>query len=194
MAAGCRTAAGARAAVTVPRAMARSTPIASAPTATGATARSTCANAAKAASATTTATWSAKAAGAATCRNPNMKGGTLYAQCQRMNGGWRDSSIDPRQCGKGGVANDNGNLICEGGGGGNTPGGSWQQTCRNANVNGGTLYAQCQRMNGGWRYSSIDPRQCGNGGVANNDGNLVWEGGGGGGGDKLPGGSWQQSC
>ena len=122
-----------------------------------------------------------------------MKGGTLYAQCQRMNGGWRDSSIDPRQCGNRGVSNDNGNLVCEGGGGGTMPGGSWQQTCRNANMKGGTLYAQCQRMNGGWRDSSIDPRQCGNGAVVNNDGNLVCEGGGGGG-YKLPGGSWQQSC
>jgi len=129
-----------------------------------------------------------------TCRNSNMKGGTLYAQCQRMNGGWRDSSIDPRQCGNRGVSNDNGNLVCEGGGGGNLPGGSWQQTCRNSNMKGGTLYAQCQRMNGSWRDSSIDARQCGgNGGVANNDGNLVCESGGGGG-DKLPGGSWQQSC
>src|SRR5438477_650270 len=100
-----------------------------------------------------------------TCRNMDMKGGTLYAQCQRMNGGWRDSSIDPRQCGNRGVSNDNGNLVCEGGGGGTMPGGSWQQTCRNANMKGGTLYAQCQRMNGGWRDSSIDPRQCGNRGV-----------------------------
>ena len=30
------------------------------------------------------------------------------------------------------------------------PNGSWQQTCRNANMKGGTLYAQCQRMNGGY--------------------------------------------
>src|SRR5438552_7563142 len=126
-----------------------------------------------------------------TCRNANMKGGTLYAQCQRMNGGWRDSSIDPRQCGNRGVSNDNGNLVCEGGGGGTMPGGSWQQTCRNSNMKGGTLYAQCQRMNGGWRDSSIDPRQCGNRGVSNDNGNLVCEGGGGG---TMPGGSWQQTC
>ena len=127
------------------------------------------------------------------CRNGATRNGWLYADCRRTNGNWRSSSIDLRQCGNRGVANDNGNLVCEGRGG-NMPSGSWQQTCRNSNMRGGTLYAQCQRMNGGWRDSSIDPRQCGgNGGVANNDGNLVCEGGGGGG-DRLPGGSWQQSC
>jgi hypothetical protein len=126
------------------------------------------------------------------CRNGNMNYNMLYAQCQRVNGSYRVSSIDPRSCGNRGVGNNDGNLVCEGGGGGNLPSGSWRQSCRNGNMYYSTLNAQCQRVNGSWRDSSIDTRSCGNRGVGNNDGNLVCEGGAGGG--NLPGGSWRQSC
>ena len=110
------------------------------------------------------------------CRNGTMQNGMLYAQCQRADGGRRDSSIDARRCNGGRVANDNGNLVCEsGGGGGQLPGGSWSQSCRNATLQKGTLYAQCQRADGGWRDSSIDPRGCSGNRVGNNNGNLVCE-------------------
>jgi hypothetical protein len=127
-----------------------------------------------------------------TCRNSNVQGNMLYASCQRMNGGWRDSSINYRQCRNFAVANDNGNLVCESNSNnGWMPGGSWQQTCRNSSVQGNTLYASCQKMNGGWRDSSINYRQCSNGAVANDNGNLVCENNYN---NQLPGGSWQQTC
>jgi hypothetical protein len=127
-----------------------------------------------------------------TCRNSSVQGNMLYASCQRMNGGWRDSSINYRQCRNFAVANDNGNLVCESNSNnGWMPGGSWQQTCRNSSVQGNTLYASCQKMNGGWRDSSINYRQCSNGAVANDNGNLVCENNYN---NQLPGGSWQQTC
>ena len=105
----------------------------------------------------------------------------------------RSTSIDPQRCANNTVGNDDGYLVCEGSGNGQLPGGSWNQSCRNANMRKGWLYADCRRIDGGWRSSSIDAQRCGRGGVANDNGNLVCEGSGGGGG-KLPGGSWQQSC
>ena len=99
----------------------------------------------------------------------------LYAQCQRINGSWRNTSIDARSCGNRGAGNVDGNLVCEGGSGGNLPYGSWRQSCQNGTMNFSTLYAQCRRVNGSWRDSSIDIHSCGSRGVGNNDGNLVCE-------------------
>ncbi|MFO1056993.1 MAG: CVNH domain-containing protein [Dongiaceae bacterium] len=129
------------------------------------------------------------------CRNARMKNGELRADCQRMDGSTRQSSIDPSRCQGNAVANDNGNLVCErNGNNGRMPGGSWQQTCRNSSVQGGTLYASCQRSNGSWRDSSINYRQCSNNAVANDNGRLVCENDYNGGGGQMPGGSWQQTC
>ena len=88
--------------------------------------------------------------------------------------------------------------------GGNTPNGSYSQSCSNAYVNGGRLYAQCQDTRRGRRTSSLDITGCGRSDIANDDGLLIcgsgrgrfengngngggWSGGNGGGNN---GGGW----
>jgi hypothetical protein len=46
------------------------------------------------------------------CARPEMRGPILVAQCQGVDGGWYDTSIDMRACRSGSVANVNGNLVC----------------------------------------------------------------------------------
>jgi hypothetical protein len=124
------------------------------------------------------------------CRNGKMRNGQLYASCQKQNGSWRDTSIDPGRCNGNAVGNDNGNLVCENSYG-RMPGGSWSQTCRNGNIQNGQLYASCQKTNGKWKDSSIDYRSCRDNQVANNDGRLVCQNDMG---SAMPGGSWSQTC
>ncbi len=54
------------------------------------------------------------------------------------------------------------------------PGGSYQQSCTNARMNGSTLSASCTATNGQQTYSSIDVRQCQSRGtdIANRNGYL----------------------
>lgn len=148
-----------------------------------------------------------------TCQNVNMRGNLLQARCAKRDGGWRDTTLDYRNC-RGDIINDDGNLRCGTGGGqwqGRGPGGFWgggmpqgdyQQTCQNVNMNGGMLQARCQKRDGGWRDTSIDYRDC-RGGIVNDDGNLRcdnsgrWQSGGPGGGywqGRMPRGSYEQSC
>lgn len=61
--------------------------------------------------------------------------------------------------------------------GGTVPGGSYQQSCTNASVNGTVLSASCRNDAGQWAYSSIDVRQCSGGGIANYNGRLACENG-----------------
>jgi hypothetical protein len=74
------------------------------------------------------------------------------------------------------------------------PTGSWQASCRNANVSGRRFSAQCTATNGRWVFSSIDLNQCPSRQVGNSNGQLFCEGGRPGFGGNLPGGSWRQSC
>jgi len=59
-----------------------------------------------------------------------------------------------------------------------TPGGSYQQTCRDIGVRGSTLYATCKDEGGNWRNTQLsDYRRC-NGEIQNLNGNLSCTGGG----------------
>jgi CVNH domain len=52
------------------------------------------------------------------------------------------------------------------------PSGSYQQTCRNIDARGSTLYATCDNGNGGWQATQLsDFQRCG-GGIQNINGNL----------------------
>src|SRR5215467_15538052 len=51
------------------------------------------------------------------------------------------------------------------------PPGSYQQTCTNLSMNGSTLYARCQDVNGGWRSTSLNVQNC-TGEIINNNGSL----------------------
>jgi hypothetical protein len=145
------------------------------------------------------------------CQNIRMRGGLLTARCTGPNGLVR-TSIDPRTCRGGDIANNNGQLVCNGGTGygngygngrrhhhrdngygnggynngygrggrygngngngyGNVPSGSYQQSCTNAVMRGGVLTATCPG-NGGSMTTSIDPRSCRGGDIANVNGRL----------------------
>ncbi len=156
------------------------------------------------------------------CQNIRMRGGLLTARCTGPNGLVR-TSIDPRTCRGGDIANNNGQLVCNGGtsygngygngngngygrhrhrhhhgdngygnggynngygpggrygngngngnGYGNVPSGSYQQSCTNAVMRGGILTATCPG-NGGSMTTSIDPRSCRGGDIANVNGRL----------------------
>lgn len=147
-----------------------------------------------------------------TCQNIRLNGNRLEARCQKKEGGSRDTSIDYRSC-RGQIINDDGNLRCDtsgaaqGGYGGywqgGLPQGSYQQTCRDARIDGDHLEARCRDKDGQWRNTYVDLRGC-RGDIANNDGNLRcedrggWQGGGYGQGGRwgggLPQGSYQQTC
>jgi len=133
------------------------------------------------------------------CRDARVNGSgpnaMLSASCQDSRGRWSYSSIRFSQC-RGDIANQNGRLACAwgGGGGGGGPGwggglpnGTYQQSCRDARVNGNMLSASCQDNRGRWNYSSIRYRDC-RYDIRNDNGRLACEfGGGGGGGGGGPG-------
>jgi CVNH domain len=109
-----------------------------------------------------------------TCQDIAMNGAMLQARCQKIDGGWRETSIDSRQCG-GQIINDDGRLTCEGGGAGGwhggLPGGDYAKTCHDIRTNGTVLQAHCQKKDGSFRKTSIDYRGC-RGTVINDDGYL----------------------
>ncbi len=118
-----------------------------------------------------------------TCQDINFNGTRLSARCQKVDGGWRNSSIDYRNCRGGEVINDNGNLRCgQGGYGyrgghmagwqGGLPPGDYKRTCQNMRVSGNKLSATCQKTDGSWHDTSLNNfNQCRND-IANVDGNL----------------------
>ena len=119
------------------------------------------------------------------CRDIRISGATLTATCQDSRGRWQYSSLNYRNC-RDDIANQNGRLACGwngggGGGWGQIPAGSYQQSCRDVRANGNTLTATCQDSRGRWRSSSLNYRDC-RGDVANDNGQLTcrWNGDGGG--------------
>jgi len=75
-------------------------------------------------------------------------------------------------------------LRCQGGQAGNPgslPPGSWQASCRNAYLDGGTLHAECRTVNNRWRDARLNMNACPWGPVANDNSRLVCGGGQGGG-------------
>jgi len=108
------------------------------------------------------------------CRNMNVNGDILQAQCQRRDGSWRFSSIDYDEC-YDDITNQNGRLQCGQRHHHNMlPRGSYKQSCRDLSVNGDVLSAQCQKRDGNWRWSSIDYGDC-YGDITNHNGRLICE-------------------
>lgn len=126
-----------------------------------------------------------------TCRNIRSNGDRLFANCQRADGGWNDTSLDYRNC-RGEVINDNGNLRCGGGGydnrgynsgynrayanggrwDGGLPPGDYKRTCRNMSVDGDRLNGTCQRVDGGWKNTSLKHFDRCQSMIVNDNGNL----------------------
>jgi CVNH domain len=139
------------------------------------------------------------------CQNIHYRNNMLVARCNGPNGQLVRSSIDPRTCRGGDIANMNGQLTCNGGRGrygrgngygygnngygnngygnngygnngygygrGGVAGGSYRQSCTNAYMRNGLLYATCPGR-GTTMTTSIDPRSCRGGDIANVDGRL----------------------
>jgi hypothetical protein len=125
--------------------------------------------------------------------------GRMSAQCRDTRGRYRSTTLDYSGC-RGDIGNNNGQLICNGGrpgygggqgrpgqGGGGyggpgqgnggwngpLPAGSWQRSCRNSDMRGPRVTAQCQGERGRWFDTSIDVRSCRSGRLMNQNGQLV---------------------
>ena len=73
------------------------------------------------------------------CRDMNVEADELWARCQRQDGGWRQSSIDFRNCYRD-ITNDNGRLVCGRRHHHNMlPRGSYKDSCRDLSMNGDIL-------------------------------------------------------
>jgi len=127
-------------------------------------------------------------------------GRLLTAQCRTSNGSTRNTSLRFENC-RGDISNNNGNLTCSnlggGVGGARPPSGSYQQTCRDARMQGSTLSASCRDNRNRWQSSSINTNNCRGRDIANINGRLTCSGGGGGGGGgagQIPSGSFQSTC
>ncbi len=112
-----------------------------------------------------------------TCQNERVERGDLVADCADRNGRWRHSELANHRFCRGDIANDNGVLICDRDNNGNdddyaVPTGSWRQTCRDEDVSGTILSAECRDRLGRWVETSVDLRGCRQG-VANMNGRLV---------------------
>jgi hypothetical protein len=129
------------------------------------------------------------------CRNARVQGdywggaGTLVANCRNDQGRYVSSLLEYARCRNNDIYNDNGRLRCDrrgGGGGGNNdgnqgggnwggwgnvPNGSYLTSCRNAEVRGRTLYADCRTRRGGYVQAAIAYRFC-RGDISNNNGQL----------------------
>jgi hypothetical protein len=108
-----------------------------------------------------------------TCRNIEVRGGVLHAQCRGIGGNWNTTSIRIAQCIGSEIVNGNGGLRC---GGVIRPDGPYLQTCKNIHVlktseHRGFLMASCQDSSGRWRGNNLDI-PC-RGQVHNENGRLV---------------------
>lgn len=71
------------------------------------------------------------------------------------------------------------------------PPGSYRESCKDCNVDNGWLRCRCKDGRGNRRDTSIKYTRC-NGDIANVDGRLFCNGGGQS--QRVPGGSWRESC
>lgn len=121
---------------------------------------------------------------------------TLSAQCRTIQGSLVAASLkDPQLC-AGDIANNNGVLQCQraiptvlGHPIFSLPGGSWQQTCRDAyyHMDSHEIRAQCRTMSGEWRDTSLNTYYaCPS--VSNDDGWLSCDTA------PLPRGPWRGYC
>ncbi len=125
------------------------------------------------------------------CRDINVIGDVLEAECQRKDGKWEDTHLYYKSC-DGSISNDDGDLVCDKDQHAKwDPPGSYQQSCKDASVEKDELEAQCKGKDGSWNWSSLNFKKCYDD-ISNDDGKLVC-------GRRhhhaqLPHGSYQDSC
>lgn len=126
--------------------------------------------------------WLPRGSYRSSCRDANVEGNTLQAECEDRNGRWRYTELQSFRSCRGDIANFNGMLRCrrdDDDADYDLPGGDWRTSCRNYRVVAWTLTAECRGLHGIWRRTSIDLRHC-DGDVSNRRGTLVCAQGGGG--------------
>ena len=79
------------------------------------------------------------------CSNVQVSANVLHAKCRSMQGAMVDTSLG-LPC-NGSIDNINGRLMCTGAPQAGVPPGSYLQSCGDARVQGGVLYANCRRAN-----------------------------------------------
>jgi hypothetical protein len=125
------------------------------------------------------------------CKDCYVDNGWLYCRCKNGRDGRNDTRINYTRC-NGDIANQDGWLTCNGGGGRHSlPGGTWRNSCRDARVQGNELLAECRNGSGRWVQAWIPLNRC-PGNLSNQDGRLVCEGQGHQ--WQMPGGSWRNTC
>ena len=72
-----------------------------------------------------------------------------------------------------------------------TPGGTYQQTCRDVKVHGSSLHAKCKDTHGNWQTTELQNYQQCSSDIQNINGQLQCQKGGNNG---VPGGSYSQTC
>jgi hypothetical protein len=124
--------------------------------------------------------WRASGPYMQSCRQIYVRGDDLRASCQARDGHWVWTSLDHYQACQAPIVNWDGQLRCGGGDydrdrGGYGPGlppGSYSQTCRDIQIQGDRLHANCQDREGRWRSTDLDDfRRCQQG-IVNLDGHL----------------------
>ena len=95
----------------------------------------------------------------------------LEAECQRLDGRWRYTSLDLRQCDRG-IVNNGGRLECPRQELARLPPGSYRDSCRDVSVKGRQLSARCRRKSGEWRDTQLDMSRCRRP-IGNDDGHLT---------------------
>lgn len=128
-----------------------------------------------------------------TCSPVYVRGDDLRARCQGRDGRWVWTSLDHYQDCRAPIVNWDGQLRCGGGDhdrdrdrdhdrdrdgdrggyGPNLPPGSYVQTCRDIQIRGDHLLANCQDREGRWRASDLDDFQRCRQGIVNLDGHLA---------------------
>lgn len=107
-----------------------------------------------------------------TCQDIRLDGNMLKARCQKNDGGYRNTSLDYRNC-QGEVVNENGYLRCrQTGNAGALPQGTYKASCQNMHMEGNKLVGYCLKADGGWRNTSLNNVDQCRTQIVNEDGNL----------------------
>ena len=106
-----------------------------------------------------------------TCRNYYTEGKRLLGECKNDKGNWVKSSFKYKSC-KTDIWNNNGELTCKMKMEDGVPAGSYKETCRNYQIEGKKLFAECQDAAGSWRSTSFKYKSCASD-IYNNNGELT---------------------
>ncbi len=79
-----------------------------------------------------------------TCKNINLNGENLTADCKTKEGAYKKTTLEFATSCVGIISNVDGNLACTG------PVGSFARTCKDTKVEGETVYSTCERVDKTW--------------------------------------------